>query len=190
MSSLTLIDTPVQSEGNPRSLAGSGEGGAPASLASWGLALDVPPARGTLGELVVGGGEFSLRLGCAWPWGWRGCRSGGSGLRLRRVASRWWSVDFGRLGVLVFGSCGVQPWGWRGCRSGGSGCFASAVCVEVSSAVLRRGWLVSALVARASWSSTRVECGFGVGGDVGAAAPDCHLRHVVLGFGVRPWLLG
>ena len=34
------------SGGNPRSLVGSGEGGALTSLASWGLALDVPPARG------------------------------------------------------------------------------------------------------------------------------------------------
>ena len=44
-------------------------------------------------------------------------------------------------------------------------------CVEVTSAMLRRGCLVSACVARASWSSTRVERGFGAGVDVRAAAP-------------------
>ena len=44
-----LLLHPGFSGGNPRSHAGSGEGGAPASLASCGLALDVPPARGTSG---------------------------------------------------------------------------------------------------------------------------------------------
>ena len=43
---------------------------------------------------------------------------------------------------------------------------------------------MSALVARASWSSTREERGFGAGVDVGAAAPDLHLHRVALsGFG-------
>ena len=36
-----------------------GRGGASASLASWGLALDVPPARGSCGVMVVGGGDSS-----------------------------------------------------------------------------------------------------------------------------------
>ena len=40
--------------------------------------------------------------------------------------------------------------------------------------------LVSALVAWASWSSTHVECGFGAGVDVGAAALDSHLRRDAL----------
>ena len=77
--------------------------------------------------MVVGGGEFRLRLGGAWPWGRRGCRSRGFGFHLRRATFRLWSIDFGRWGVFVVGSYGAQPWGWRGCRNGGSGCFASAV---------------------------------------------------------------
>ena len=39
---------------------GSGESGALASLASWGLVLDVPPTRGVCGVLVVGSGDFFI----------------------------------------------------------------------------------------------------------------------------------
>ena len=47
--------------GSPREThAGSGEGGAPASLASWSLALDVPPTGGS--ELGVGGDELSSSI--------------------------------------------------------------------------------------------------------------------------------
>ena len=73
------------SGGNPRSrvVAGSGEGGAPASLASWGLALDVPPARGTSGfRWWLAAASLRLRLGGARQSDRCGCRSGGSGFRL------------------------------------------------------------------------------------------------------------
>ena len=76
-----LASPPGFSGANPRSLAGSGEGGAHASLASWGLALDVSPSRGTSGvSWWLAAASSRLRLGGARPWGRRGCRSGGSGL--------------------------------------------------------------------------------------------------------------
>ena len=91
----------------------------------------------------------------------------------------WWSATASlriRLG-------GARPWGRRGCRSGGSGCFTSAG--------MRRGRLVSNLYDRASWSSTRAGRGSGAGVDVGAAAPDSHLRLVASrGFGVGLGCLG
>ena len=54
--------------GKPQIPCGIGRGGAPTTLSCWGLALDVPPARGTCGEMVVGGGDFRLRPRGARPW--------------------------------------------------------------------------------------------------------------------------
>ena len=86
------------SGGNPRSLAGSGEGGAPASLASWGLALDVPPARGTSGfRWWLAAASLRLRLGGARQSDRCGCRSGGSGFSsCVEIVSAVLGVGYGR----------------------------------------------------------------------------------------------
>ena len=106
-------------------------------------------------------------------WGRRGCRSGGSGISpllccVEAVERRLWSC--GRQGrrLVMERSLGA------GVDAGAAALDASPplCCVEVTSAMLHRGRLVSACVARASWSSTRVVHGFGAGVDVGAAAPD------------------
>ena len=93
------------SGGNPRSLMGSGEGGAllrrlPLGASPWMFRRPVGPVES--GWLAAASSR--LRLGGARPWGRRGCRSGGSGFRLRRVALRPWSADFGRVDVMVVGS--------------------------------------------------------------------------------------